>query len=474
MSDNNTKLDKMNNTDDDLEEKNINSSSSSTTNEMTSDLPHCDSGLGSLLDSMSRNLSAQSSFSDLSEDVSQPPEEANVSRPMELDSYNNPTLAEVLLLELAMHRFFTFPKDWNQAVPKLDLANSGFFFNHAQDAIQCFFCKVKISGYMNTSDVNTKHRELCPSCPLMTSAPSCSNIPIGDVTSYRYEANRLFSLFTTNWTAPIDVYDLAKSGFYWTGTSDNCRCVFCRLEVRGWETGDTADGEHRRWNSSCVFLNGRTVGNVPIGLELSPSPPLANEDIEADTNNIRYFAASNGEQMNMEQLGVTSINPPHNVEYMTFAKRFYSFESVWPGESMSQKPKQLAEAGFYYTGLGDRVKCLSCGGAIKNFAGRRCDPYVEHAKWFPHCRDALLQLKGTTTIPSNKKGAIASVQDGELYPAEELPLPTKLCGICKQRRVSVLSLPCCHIFSCTLCAHLESYICLICNEPSHADISVAF
>ncbi|KAF4525085.1 hypothetical protein B566_EDAN015964, partial [Ephemera danica] len=351
-----------------------------------------DSGLGSQ-DSSPESLSSQSSESSGDdypmEDVSQPPEEPNVSRPTELDSYNNPTRAEVLLPELAMHRYFTFPKDWNQAVPKLDLANSGFFFNHAQDAIQCFFCKVKISGYMNTSNVNTKHRELCPSCPLMTSAPSCSNIPIGDVTSYRYEANRLFSLLTTNWTAPIDVYDLAKSGFYWTGTSDNCRCVFCRLEVRGWETGDTADGEHRRWNSSCVFLNGRTVGNVPIGLELSP-PPLANDEAGS---------------MPMEQLGVTPINPPRHAEYMTYAKRVDSFR-LWP-LCMPQRPEQLAEAGFYYTGTGDRVICFQCGGGLKDWAENDC-PWEEHAKWFSKCAYLLLK-KGQAYITGMTRATPRSV-----------------------------------------------------------------
>lgn len=31
--------------------------------------------------------------------------------------------------------------------------------------------------------------------------------------------------------------------------------------------GDTAEGEHRRWNASCPFLQARDVGNVPLGME---------------------------------------------------------------------------------------------------------------------------------------------------------------------------------------------------------------
>jgi Inhibitor of Apoptosis domain len=45
--------------------------------------------------------------------------------------------------------------------------------------------------------------------------------------------------------------------------------VFCKLEVRGWERGDTADGEHRRWNPNCFFLNNPLhADNIQIGEEV--------------------------------------------------------------------------------------------------------------------------------------------------------------------------------------------------------------
>ncbi|KAM5183695.1 baculoviral IAP repeat-containing protein 3 isoform 4-T5 [Callospermophilus lateralis] len=55
-------------------------------------------------------------------------------------------------------------------------------------------------------------------------------------------------------------------------------------------------------------------------------------------------------------------------------------------------PEQLASAGFYYVGHSDDVKCFCCDG------GLRCwelgdDPWVEHAKWFPRC-EYLIRIKG--------------------------------------------------------------------------------
>jgi hypothetical protein len=202
-----------------------------------------------------------------------------------------------LLLQMALHRLFTFPREWPISIPKLDLARNGFFLNLTQDAVQCYFCKFKIlrnSNYSTINDVDAAHRQISPNCQLMVNPNGSDNIPISDTSSYRYEAHRLFSLLNTNWTAPVDPYDLAKSGFYWTGSTDNCRCVFCRLDVRGWEPGDTADGEHRKWNSSCVFLNRRTVGNIKIGDELQPLPLMNDEAGFAPRSNfnITPFARS--------------------------------------------------------------------------------------------------------------------------------------------------------------------------------------
>ncbi|KAK3603360.1 hypothetical protein CHS0354_025966 [Potamilus streckersoni] len=64
-----------------------------------------------------------------------------------------------------------------------------------------------------------------------------------------------------------------------------------------------------------------------------------------------------------------------NVRLGTFAR--------WPTDT-TQTPAQVAEAGFYYTGFQDTVRCFVCDGGLKNWDPTD-DPWIEHARWFPQC-----------------------------------------------------------------------------------------
>jgi hypothetical protein len=47
-------------------------------------------------------------------------------------------------------------------------------------------------------------------------------------------------------------------------------------------------------------------------------------------------------------------------------------------------------------GIGDRVRCFCCDGALRNWE-RGDDPWVEHARWFPRCL-FVRQQKGQAFI----------------------------------------------------------------------------
>lgn len=57
------------------------------------------------------------------------------------------------------------------------------------------------------------------------------------------EKNRLetFKYWPVPW---IDVKELAKDGFYFTGTGDIVECRFCRLRIYSWEGNDIVKEEH--------------------------------------------------------------------------------------------------------------------------------------------------------------------------------------------------------------------------------------
>ncbi|KAL1781372.1 baculoviral IAP repeat-containing protein 2 [Sigmodon hispidus] len=66
---------------------------------------------------------------------------------------------------------------------------------------------------------------------------------------------------------------------------------------------------------------------------------------------------------------------------ITEEARFLTY-SMWPLSFLS--PAELAKAGFYYIGPGDRVACFACGGKLSNWEPKD-DAMSEHRRHFPNC-----------------------------------------------------------------------------------------
>ena len=71
---------------------------------------------------------------------------------------------------------------------------------------------------------------------------------------------------------------------------------------------------------------------------------------------------------------------------------FLDNSSIWPAHRIRATPQQIVDAGMYYLGERDRVKCWYCNGGLQNWE-RDDNPWEEHAKWFPLC-EYVLQQKG--------------------------------------------------------------------------------
>ncbi|KAK3576359.1 hypothetical protein CHS0354_039295 [Potamilus streckersoni] len=91
---------------------------------------------------------------------------------------------------------------------------------------------------------------------------------------------------------------------------------------------------------------------------------------------------------NVEATGGTSVpvftasDHIRSPQYQAYHVRLSTF-TRWPS-NMTQKPEQIAQAGFYYTGLQDVVRCFACDGGLKNWDPED-DPWIEQARWFPQC-----------------------------------------------------------------------------------------
>lgn len=260
---------------------------------------------------------------------------------------------------------------------------------------------------------------------------------------------------------------LANNGFYYLNRGDEVRCAFCKVEIMRWEPGDDPAADHKKWAPQCPFLRERASGDqtAPVG---------------RDECGVRVPAAASA--------GPLRLSGPANPRYNTLAARLDSFKD-WP-LSLRQKPKELADAGFFYTGHGDKTKCFYCDGGLKDWEDDDV-PWEQHARWFDRCAFVLLVkgreyvqrvladvslIRGTQPAPpvapspSPAPPALHALHsDGEpVTTASELPTTSaaddeKLCKICYEQERNVCFVPCGHVVACATCA-LSTTKCPLCRR----------
>ncbi|XP_071112519.1 baculoviral IAP repeat-containing protein 7-B-like isoform X6 [Haliotis cracherodii] len=283
-----------------------------------------------------------------------------------------------------------------------------------------------------------------------------------DIKQLHSEADRLQTFEHWPLASAVNPQRLAKAGFYYIGPSDRVRCVFCYGILKSWLPNDDPETEHRTHFPDCPFLQGREVGNVPM-----PTWQAARPRSLVRMESIRFPA------------------------YDEIGTRLESVSRL--PRSVLQDRQVIAEAGFFYTGFGDSVKCFSCGGALRNWQ-KDDDPWIEHARWFPRC-PYVRQQKGNEfvdDIEANFRNAslpqspqrehpipgpnsqidVQSLMEAVMRDQEEKggsgsasqarPAPSGthwdpedriICKICMEREVEVTFQPCGHLVCCEECTH---------------------
>ncbi|XP_034232548.1 inhibitor of apoptosis protein-like [Thrips palmi] len=224
--------------------------------------------------------------------------------------------------------------------------------------------------------------------------------------------------------------------------------------------------------------------------------------------------------LSLEKLGIHKRYSPAHPSYITLEARLESFES-WPS-ALKLRPQELADAGFFYTGLGDKTICFQCGGGLKDWA-ETDEPWREHALYFSNC-GYLLQTKGrefvaevlgkrpatltpeeikalaipkdfsnvvkqcpqsasssTSEEVSSLEANCSSVEENESsLTTPSIAVPSKssvtkqvddarACKICLTEEIGVVFLPCGHLVSCVRCA-ASLTTCAVCREPVVATV----
>ncbi|XP_050306385.1 death-associated inhibitor of apoptosis 2 [Anthonomus grandis grandis] len=287
-------------------------------------------------------------------------------------------------MNIEPNRLNTFT-DWPADAPVSPqrIAKAGFFYTHNALEVECFSCGVKISNWNYGDQVMARHISLNPQCPFVLNPTSSGNItflnpepavtttPSSSGLDYKNEEVRLASF--ENWPKPEIVRPelLARAGFYSLKKSDNTKCAYCSGVVRAWEPSDIPDVEHKRHFPNCPFV----ISTINPRLQVNGTPTS-----EATFKNVNIInSAVDG---NLDELGVQKHNGPKRADYGTVESRLRTFTSWSP--NLIQTPDVLAQAGFYYEGMGDQVRCFHCDGGLRHWDPDD-DPWTEHARWFPRC-----------------------------------------------------------------------------------------
>ncbi|XP_018415079.1 PREDICTED: baculoviral IAP repeat-containing protein 7 [Nanorana parkeri] len=200
----------------------------------------------------------------------------------------------------------------------------------------------------------------------------------------RWEIRRLMSF--RQWPGPgtVSPQQLSRAGFFYLGPRDRVQCFCCGGILRSWEPGDRPGAEHRKYFPSCPFMQGRDVGNVPLG--------GATDSVDGQI--LGQLQRLSGDEDEDWQ----AVYP----DLLEERQRLRTFHN-WPQYS-GVSPEQLARAGFFYTGQRDNVRCFHCDGELRNWE-QGDDPWREHAKWFPRC-EFLVHSMGAAYIGSVQEAIV--------------------------------------------------------------------
>lgn len=302
--------------------------------------------------------------------------------------------------------------------------------------------------------------------------PASADVVSDRLLDMRREEDRLNSLNT--WPISyIDKFRVAKLGLFYFGESDKVKCFFCNLILGEWEEGDDPAVDHERCRPLCPLMRGRPCGNIPLNTSSVSAPPNqqpnSNSSTPSPTTEGQDVCGPFGPYGNQ-------VSGPIRPAFSSEAARLASFAD-WPCR-MKQKPEAMADAGFFYTGTGDKTVCYYCGGGLKDWEDDD-DPWEQHARWFQTCHYVKL-VKGEDFInkiiakptehreePKSQEVVSGSVKSsGSAYDCSSSSLEkneSRLCKICFTEERNICFVPCGHVVACPKCA-LSVQICPVCRQ----------
>ncbi|NXA32595.1 XIAP ligase, partial [Eudromia elegans] len=215
---------------------------------------------------------------------------------------------------------------------------------------------------------------------------ACASSDTGCEQELTQEHRRLRTFVTFPFDCPVSAAALARAGFVYTGEGDKVKCFSCHTTAEGWEHGESAFERHKNLSPNCKFVIESTL------LENNVHPVVQNHQIRTEncsSNSAISYALDDSSDLEADYLlrtrqvvDMSDTLYPKNPAMCNEEARLKSFHN-WPLYGLLT-PKELANAGLYYTGVGDQVECFCCGGKLKNWEPSD-RAWSEHKRHFPKC-----------------------------------------------------------------------------------------
>ena len=148
---------------------------------------------------------------------------------------------------------------------------------------------------------------------------------------------------------------------------------------------------------------------------------------------------------------------PTHPAMRSITERVNSFRG-WPAEEVITA-NELAEAGFFYTGIFDHARCYHCNLTLDQWESGD-NAWVCHAYYSPACPYVYLKRGRAFSTGIHTPTDL-------VLPPNDIPEPSKdidryTCKICMEKEIGTVFAPCDHAVSCISCT-LEIEKCPICN-----------
>ncbi|XP_067674754.1 uncharacterized protein [Haliotis asinina] len=261
--------------------------------------------------------------------------------------------------------------DINVSASCIRLASAGFYATGCGDETRCFSCGVRHTGWREGDNISFIHKHKSPTC-LHALGTDQRNIPIHPPT-----ATRPFVLDTSDdaaGMAPVmhkDQNVITNSDDTQTAlqvNSANGACFESRTRSVLGETPFQTDPESVNEDGNDTTDLAMASGGAVISSFVSVEPTVQSDSATRSQNNL-------------EMNSLRFENAAYPI-YLDTSRRLASF-LLWPSDHC-KKPAELVEAGFFYAGFSDCVRCFACGIGLKTWE-KDDDPWVEHVRRRASC-----------------------------------------------------------------------------------------